>query len=78
MHIDSVPASHSVQGINCIRIFRRYKREQMEKLQAERDQIEEERAESKKMMEELQRLQAQLAANGVDTKQEETADSNRE
>lgn len=30
------------------------------------------------MMEELQRLQAQLAANGVDTKQEETADSNRE
>lgn len=50
------------QGINCIRVFRRYKREQMEKLQAERAQLEEERAESKKMMEELQRLQAQLAA----------------
>ncbi|MGN1113267.1 MAG: signal peptidase I [Acutalibacteraceae bacterium] len=49
------------QGINTIKIFRRYKREQMEKLQAERSEIEEQRAESMKMMEELQRLQAQLA-----------------
>ncbi|MBR3691320.1 MAG: signal peptidase I [Clostridia bacterium] len=50
------------QGINCIRIFRRYKQEQLEAMQAERDKIEAERAESARMMEELQALKAQLQA----------------
>lgn len=48
------------QGINCIRLFRRYKKEQMEAMEAEKAQIEAERAESAKMMAELQALKAQL------------------
>ena len=52
-------------GVNVIRLFRKYKREQMEALQAERDQIEQERAESQRMMEELMALKAQLSNGGV-------------
>ena len=48
------------QGINCIRLFRRYKAEQMAEMEAEKSKIEAERAESAKMMEELQALKAQL------------------
>lgn len=49
-----------IQGINCIKLFRRYKREQMAEMDAERAKIEAERAESMKMMAELQALKAQL------------------
>ena len=49
------------QGINCIRLFRRYKKEQMAELEAERAQIEEERAQSQRMMAELLELKAMLA-----------------
>lgn len=48
------------QGMNTIKLFRRYKSEQMEDLEAERAKIEAERAESAKMMEELMALKAQL------------------
>ena len=48
------------QGINCIKLFRRYKKEQMEEMETERAQIEKEREESAKMMEELMALKAQL------------------
>lgn len=48
------------QGINTISLFRRYKKEQMEELMAEKAQIEAERAESARMMEELMALKAQL------------------
>ncbi len=48
------------QGINFFRLFRRYKQEQMEALQAERDKIEAERAENAKMLAELQALKQQL------------------
>lgn len=41
------------QGINCIRLFQRYKKEQMEEIEAER-------AENAKMLEELQTLKKQL------------------
>lgn len=51
------------QGINCIRLFRRYKKEQTEAMEAERAKIEEERAENAKMLEELQALKAQLEGN---------------
>ena len=51
------------QAINVIRLFRRYKAEQMEELQAERAQLDQERAESQMMMEELMALKAELAAN---------------
>lgn len=48
------------QGLNCIRLFRRYKKEQNEEMQAERDKIEADRLENQKMLEELQALKAQL------------------
>ena len=48
------------QGLNCIRLFRQYKKEQMEEMKAERAKIEEERAENQRMMAELLELKAQL------------------
>lgn len=48
------------QGINFFRLFRRYKKEQMAEMQAERDKIEAERAENAKMLAELQALKEQL------------------
>ena len=51
-----------IQGLNCVKLFRRYKQEQMAEMQAERAKIEEERAESQKMMAELLELKAQLAS----------------
>ena len=50
------------QGINTVRLFKRYKREQMEEMQEERAQIDEERKQSLEMMRELQALREQLAA----------------
>ena len=49
------------QGLNCVRLFRQYKKEQMDEMKAERAKIEEERAESQRMMAELLELKAQLA-----------------
>lgn len=53
------------QGINCIQLFRKYRAEQMEDINAERKKIETEREESRKMMEELMALKAQLASNAA-------------
>ena len=50
-----------IQGVNCIRLFRRYKKEQLDEMQAERDKLEQERAESQRMMAEILALKAQLA-----------------
>ena len=50
------------QGFQCIQLFRRYKKEQMEELEAERAKIEEERRQPMEMMKELQALKEQLAA----------------
>lgn len=52
------------QGLNCVKLFRQYKKEQMDEMQAERDKLEAERRESAAMMEELLALKAQLAAAG--------------
>ena len=49
------------QGLNCVRLFRQYRKEQMEEMKEERAKIEEERAESQRMMAELLELKAQLA-----------------
>lgn len=54
------------QGFQCIKLFRKYKREQMEELEAERAKIEEERRQSLEMMKELQALKEQLAAKNGD------------
>ena len=50
------------QGINCVKLFKRYKGEQMAEINAERAQIAEERKESMEMLKELEALKAQLAA----------------
>lgn len=56
------------EGIRCIRLFRKYKAEQQAELQAERDKIEEERAETQRMMQELLQMKSQMAqSNGGET-----------
>ena len=50
-----------IQGLNCVKLFRRYRQEQLAELRAEREKIEAERAEGLKMMAELQALRAQLS-----------------
>ena len=67
-----------MQGINCIRLFRKYKQEQMDRLREEREKIEAERAESQKMMAELQALKAQIAGQQTNTAEDpvnQTGDS---
>lgn len=49
-----------LQGLNCIKLFRRYKQEQLDEMQAEREKIEAERLQSQKMMQELLALKQQL------------------
>ena len=49
-----------IQGINSIRLFRRYKREQQAELQEERNKIEADRAETQRMMAELLQMKAQM------------------
>lgn len=49
-----------MQGVSSIRLFRRYKKEQQSELQAEKDQIAAERAETQKMMAELMAMKAQM------------------
>ena len=51
-----------MQGLNTVKIFRKYKKEQMEALTAEREKVEEERKQAMEMMKELQALKEQLAA----------------
>ena len=55
------------EGFNCIKLFRQYRREQMEEIEAEKKNLEEERRQSAEMMKELMALKAQLAEkNGED------------
>ena len=62
-----------LEGIRCIRLFRKYKAEQQAELQAERDKIEADRAETQRMMQELLAMKAQMAQNGgVTSKTDET------
>ncbi len=49
------------QGLSCVRLFRKYKKEQMEEMKAKRARIAKERAEAHRMMAELLELKAQLA-----------------
>ena len=50
------------QGMNCVQLFRQYKREQMDEMQEERAKLEAERAENQKMMAELLALKSQLVS----------------
>ena len=49
-----------LEGIRCIRLFRKYKAEQQAELQVERDKIEADRAETQRMMQELLQMKAQM------------------
>ena len=53
-----------LEGVRCVRLFRSYKAEQQAELQAERDKIEADRAETQRMMQELLELKAQMAKAG--------------
>ena len=57
------------QGINTIRLFRTYKKEQMDEMNAEKAKIEAERAESQRMMAELLELKKQLAQQNASTEE---------
>lgn len=48
------------QGLNCVKIFKMYKAEQMAELQAEKDELEAQRKKSEEMMEQLLALQKQM------------------
>lgn len=60
------------QGINCIRLFRRYRQEQTAELEEEKARLETEREETAKMLQELQALKAQLEGQQA-AKDEDTA-----
>lgn len=49
------------QGLNVVRLFKRYRAEQMEEMEDERRKLEEERQQNADMMRELLELKAQLA-----------------
>lgn len=51
-----------MQAIDSINLFRKYKEEQKAELQAQRDEIAREKAESKRMIEELMKLKEELGA----------------
>ena len=53
------------EGVKFFNLFRRYKKEQMEEMQAERDKIEAEKEENARMLEELKALKAQLEGGQV-------------
>ena len=61
------------EGVRFFSLFRRYKREQLEEMEAERARIEEERAANAKMLEELQALKAQLGEKVAVTASAESA-----
>ncbi len=50
------------QGLNCVKIFKMYKAEQMAELQAEKDALEAQRKQSEDMMAQLLAMQQQMVA----------------
>lgn len=53
------------EAVKFFNLFRQYKQEQMEQMQAERDQIQAEKEANAKMLEELRALKAQLEGNSA-------------
>ena len=68
------------EGVRFFNLFRRYKAEQMEEMQAEKDQIEAEKAENARILEELKALKAQLEGQqaAAPAEGEETASETEE
>ena len=65
-------------GLNVIRLFKQYRREQMADMQAERDKIDAERAENQRMMQELLALKAQLESSAAASKTEPQSEAKEE
>lgn len=64
------------QGLNCVKIFKLYKEEQMAELQAEKDELEAQKRRSEEMMAQLMAMQQQLtmqAQNAAPAVQPEAA-----
>ena len=67
------------EGVKFFNLFRRYKQEQMEEMQAERDKIEAEKLENAKVLEELKALKAQLEKKqGLDSNADTASDTEDE
>ena len=64
-----------VEGIRCIRLFRKYKSEQNEQLKAERDKIEADKAETQRMMQELLEMKAKLGLDDAAAKADDSAEN---
>ena len=64
-----------LEGVRCVRLFRSYKAEQQAELQAERDKIEADRAETQRMMQELLELKAHMAKAGGEAPPKDEAPS---
>jgi signal peptidase I len=60
------------QGVNTVRLFKQYRREQMADIEEERAQIAKEREESAAMLKELQALKEQLAKQQSENSSEKT------
>ena len=65
-----------LEGVRCIRLFRKYKAEQQAELKAERDKIEADRAETQRMMQELLAMKAQMGQNGPIPPEKTLSDNN--
>jgi len=55
------------QGLNCVKIFKMYKAEQMAELQAEKDALEDQKRQSEAMMAQLLAMQQQMAQQNQST-----------
>ena len=62
------------QAVNFVMVFRRYKREQLEEINAEKERIETEREQNAQMMEELRALKQQLESKVVSENKEEKSE----
>ena len=66
------------EGIKFFTLLRRYKKEQMEELQAEREKVQAEREENAKMLEELRALKNQLESGANNPVTAEVSDAKEE
>lgn len=69
------------QGINCVRIFRQYKKEQMQELQDEKDAIVAERRRAEEMMAQMLQLKKEMegmSAPGAEPKPEPASEPAKE
>ena len=65
------------QAVNFVMVFSRYKREQLEELNAEKERIETEREQNAQMMEELRALKQQLESKVVSENKEEKSEEKK-